>query len=85
MSIGLIPGRNSEDESQEKNYKLVNKCQKNFKDKFNSYNCRELLNCDIGTDAGQEYFVENDLFETCYGFTEEATRITLTLLNENSN
>ncbi len=83
MAIGLITGRNSQDDSQEKVYELVNKCQQKFSGKFGSSNCQVLLQCDLGTNEGQEYFVEHDLFDKCYRFTEEATRITLTLLDEN--
>jgi hypothetical protein len=80
MSIGLIKGRNEPNESREETYQLVNECINQFTNKFGSSNCEALIGCDIGTEEGQEYFVENDLYGRCYSFTEEATRIALTLL-----
>lgn len=48
-----------------------------FKDENGSYICRDLLNCDIGTEEGVRYAVENNLFKDfCPKMVESAARIT---------
>jgi C_GCAxxG_C_C family probable redox protein len=52
-----------------------------FLDKFEkdngSYICRDLLNCDIRTEEGVEYAIENNLFkEFCPKMVESAAKIT---------
>ncbi len=82
MSLSLLTGRSSPDESVEENYAAVQKLLSAFEGKFGSTNCKELIACDLGTREGQETFEANNLFEQCTRYTEEATRLTMQLLAE---
>jgi len=80
MGIGLVAGRNSPTESLEPAYALVQKLIDRFEKQYCSINCRQLLGCDLGTDAGQRYFMENQLIESCWQYAEAATSIALSLI-----
>jgi C_GCAxxG_C_C family probable redox protein len=82
MGINLISGRTSSDESREENVAIIQKLIFNFKDKFESINCFELTGCDLDTPEGQKAFTDEHIIERCLDYTEEATRIALTLLDE---
>ncbi len=82
MAINLLTGRNAPGESLAVNYSLVRKLVEGFEDKFGSTNCRQLIGCDLNTPEGQAYFKEN-LRERCMGFTEEAARLAMTVLQNN--
>lgn len=84
MVISLLTGRSTPEESVAQNYALVRKLLEGFKDRFGSTNCRELVGCDLSTQEGQAYFKENDMRERCASFTEESTKMVLTLLENNS-
>jgi C_GCAxxG_C_C family probable redox protein len=80
MGIGLLTGRDDQADSKELTYEMVQECLRDFQLKFGSTNCRELLDCDLSTPEGMAAFETNDLIQKCYEFTEEATRIAVTLL-----
>ena len=82
MGINLVTGRNSPTESFEVNYALVQKLIVRFENQFGSVNCRQLLGCDLATEAGQRYFMENHLMESCLQYAEGATSIALALIAE---
>ena len=82
MGINLVTGRNSPAESFEVNYALVQKLIDRFEKQFGSVNCRQLLGCDLATEAGQRYFMENHLMESCLQYAEGATSIALALIAE---
>jgi len=82
MAINLLMGRNSPTESVLPVYNLVQKLLKTFEARFGSTNCKDLIQCDLGTDEGQEYFKNNNIREQCTGYTEEATRIAMSLIEE---
>lgn len=80
MAIGLFTGRSKSDDSSKKNYAAVQKLMDRFEGKFESTNCKELIGCDLGTKEGQKAFKSNNLMEQCRLYTEEATRMAMTLI-----
>jgi len=84
MAINLIFGRSEPDESVEKNYALVKKMVHIFENEFGSTNCKELIGCDLGTKEGQHRFTSGKLISKCKRMTEEATRIALSIIEDES-
>jgi hypothetical protein len=82
MAISLFTGRNSPTESVLPAYETVRKLLEIFEARFGSTNCRDLTGCDLGTDEGQNYFKTNNLRTQCKGYTEESTRIAMSLIEE---
>jgi C_GCAxxG_C_C family probable redox protein len=82
MGINLVAGRSSPSESLEFSYSLTQKLISQFERQFGSANCRQLMGCDLATEAGQRYFLENNLMERCYQYAVEATRVAISLLAE---
>ena len=82
MMIGLFTGRSASTDSITETYNKVQKLLEEFRLRFGSTNCRELTGCDLGTDEGQKFFKENDIKKTCRTFTEEATRISLSVIED---
>ena len=82
MGINLVAGRNSPAESLELSYTLTQKMISLFERQFGSSNCRQLIGCDFATEAGQRYFVENHLMESCLQYAAHATRMALALIDE---
>jgi len=80
MSLGLALGRNSADESVDKVYAATRELLDRFGRTFGSTNCRQLLGCDLGTPEGQATYHADNLRVKCRGYTEEATRIVLSIL-----
>ncbi|MGB6063169.1 MAG: C-GCAxxG-C-C family protein [Desulfomonilaceae bacterium] len=82
MAIGLCLGRTTPNESVAPAYGAVGKFSEKFKARFGSINCKDLTGCDLGTEEGQNYFKANNLKEQCKGYTEEAARIAMLLIEE---
>ena len=82
MAINLFYGRSEPDESVETNYTMVQKLIDMFETKFGSTNCKQLTDCDLGTDEGQHTFKSNHLIEQCKKFTEEATGMAISIIEE---
>ena len=82
MGIGLVAGRVSPDESIETSYALVQKLIGRFEEQYGSVNCRQLIGCDLASEAGQRYFMENNLMERCLQCAADATRLAISLLAE---
>ena len=82
LAINIFTGRNSGSESTRRNYTQVQKLIHRFEQKYGPSSCKELLGCDLGTLRGQYTFLVNDLFDKCTEYTEEATRITLSLIDD---
>src|SRR5512136_1583621 len=55
LSIGLVAGRNLPAESIEPSYALTQKMIRFFESEYGSVNCRQLIGCDLATEAGQRY------------------------------
>lgn len=72
MALGLKYG-----ESKTKSNEVCEKFLDEFEKENGSYICRELLNCDIRTEEGVKYALDNNLFkEFCPKMIESATKIT---------
>ena len=82
MGIGLVGGRNSPAESIEPAYTLVIKLISVFEEQYGTVNCRQLLGCDLATEAGQRYFMENHLMDSCLQYAEGVTSTALSLIAE---
>ncbi len=82
MAIGLFTGRTSPSDSVLPTYDTARELLKKFETRFGSTNCRDLTGCDLGTEEGQNYFKTNNIREQCKGYTEEATRIAMSLIKE---
>ena len=82
MGIGLVAGRDSPAESVEPAYTLVQKLIRAFEEQYGSVNCHQLMGCDLATEAGQRYFMDNHLMDRCWQYAEQATRMAVILINE---
>jgi C_GCAxxG_C_C family probable redox protein len=82
MVVGLFAGRNAPTETVAGSYTMVRKLVEEFGSKFGSTNCKELTGCDLGTEQGQKYFKENNIRQKCRIYSEEATRISLSLIED---
>ncbi|MDQ1239817.1 MAG: hypothetical protein QG577_2003 [Thermodesulfobacteriota bacterium] len=83
MAINLFTGRNSPNESVMESYTAARKLLEIFETRFGSTNCKNLIGCDLGTEEGQNFFKSNNLRVQCRRYTEEATGIALSLIEEN--
>ena len=84
MTINLFYGRSVPDESVETSYIAVRKLIDMFESKFGSTNCKQLIGCDLGTEEGRHIFMSNNLIEQCRNYTEEATRMAMSIIEEES-
>ena len=85
MALGLKYGQSDIEDMESR--KKTNDVTAEFLDMFQkengSYICRELLGCDLGTDEGKRYAIENNLFiEFCPKMVYSATKIAKKLMNE---
>jgi C_GCAxxG_C_C family probable redox protein len=84
MAINLFYGRSLPDEPVEPVYTMVRELVDMFESKFGSTNCKQLTGCDLGTDEGRKTFMKNKLIEQCRNYTEEATRMAMTIIEGES-
>ncbi len=84
MAINLFYGREVPDESAETSYITVRKLIDLFESKFGSTNCKQLIGCDLGTEEGRYTFMSNNLIEQCRNYTVEATRMAMSIIEEES-
>jgi C_GCAxxG_C_C family probable redox protein len=82
MGINLVAGRSSASESIEFSYALTQKLIGQFERQYGSVNCRQLMDCDLATEAGQRCFMENHLMERCLQYAADATRMAISLIAE---
>jgi hypothetical protein len=82
MAINLFYGRNTPDVPIERSYAPVQKLIKAFADKFGSTNCKELTGVDLATEEGRKQFYKANMIERCKNYTEEATRMAMSLIEE---
>ena len=80
MGISLLTGRNSPDESVEENYLLIQDLIEMFEKEFGSTNCGQLTQVDLNTEAGQIEFKSINKIENCLTYSEKATEMALSLL-----
>jgi C_GCAxxG_C_C family probable redox protein len=82
IGINLVAGRSSPSESVELSYALTQKLISHFERQYGTVNCRQLIGCDLATEEGQRYFLENHLLERCFQYAEDATRMAISLIAE---
>ena len=82
MGINLVAGRNSPAESIEVSYTLTQELISRFEKQHGSVNCRQLMGCDLATEAGQRYFMENHLMERCLQYAGDATGMAVSIIAE---
>ncbi|MGD1152011.1 MAG: C-GCAxxG-C-C family protein [Syntrophales bacterium] len=82
MAISIFCGRGLPDEPIDKSYVPVKKLIEIFENKFGSTNCRQLTGCDLGTEEGRKRYFATNMLERCRGYTEEATRMTMSIIEE---
>ncbi len=82
MAINLFYGRSSPDAMSETSYTTVRKLINMFENEFGSTNCKQLIGCDLGTKEGQNVFKADNLSEQCRNYTEEATRMAMSIIEE---
>jgi C_GCAxxG_C_C family probable redox protein len=78
MVIGLYTSQKYSDNLSRKNhsYSLIQQFDQKFSAIHQTTQCRELLNCDLRSEAGHSYAVENKLFETiCENCIRDAVRL----------
>jgi len=80
LAISLFRGRNLPSEPVNNTFVPVQKLIDRFEATFGSTNCRVLTGCDLNTPEGQDYFKTNKIRVKCQKYTEEATRIAISLI-----
>lgn len=83
MAIGLFFGRSSPDDTLATAYSIIQEFLTAFEERYGSTNCKKLTGCDLGTEEGRKYFSDHKLSVNCHEYTEEATRIALSLIEKN--
>lgn len=81
LALNVVLGRSSSDEPVETNYEAVQSLIDGFKGEFGSINCKDLLDCDLGTNEGQKVFSENNLHLKCREYTGKATELTREIIS----
>ena len=80
MALNLIYGRNLPDEPYETSYVPVQKFIRTFENKFGSTNCKILTGLDLSLREDQKRFVSENKVAICKGFTEEAARMAISII-----
>jgi C_GCAxxG_C_C family probable redox protein len=80
MAISIYYGRSLPDEPIDKSYVPVKKLIETFENNFGSTNCRQLTGCDLGTEEGRKRFFATNMLEQCRAYTEEATRMAMSII-----
>ena len=78
MVLGIYNGKKYSENAQKKEvtYNMIQNFSEKFKTINGSTDCRSLLKCDLRTEAGHRYAVENNLFgTTCEKCISDSIRI----------
>jgi C_GCAxxG_C_C family probable redox protein len=78
MVLGIYNGRKYTDNAEKKEvtYKMIQEFSEKFKSLNGTTNCKSLLKCDLRTEEGHRYAVENNLFgTTCEKCISDSMRI----------
>jgi C_GCAxxG_C_C family probable redox protein len=84
MAINIFYGRSNPGDPVDKSYAPVQKFVKQFENMFGSTNCQQLINCDLGTQEGRQQFITDNIMIKCKNFTAEATKMVLSIIEENA-
>ena len=82
MAINMFCGRTDPSLPLIQSYPPVQKFIKLFEERFGSTNCEQLIHCDLGTEEGQKKFISENIVATCKHMTAEATRMALSIIDE---
>jgi C_GCAxxG_C_C family probable redox protein len=80
MAISIYYGRSLPDEPIDKSYVPVRQLIEIFENNFGSTNCKQLTGCDLGTEEGRKRFFATNMLERCRVYTEEATRMAMSII-----
>ena len=80
LALGLFFGRDKPKQSQKPIFSAVQRLKSEFEKEFGSSNCQQLTGCELGTKEGLKHFKKNDGMKTCRKYTEEATKITMKII-----
>jgi C_GCAxxG_C_C family probable redox protein len=80
LSIGLLIGRDSADNSLEPAYNQVRSLIALFQGQHGSTSCLDLIECDLSTEEGQLVFQQERRIEQCRRYVKDAAQITLELV-----
>lgn len=74
LKAGLIDAKQQED--KENTYRFVREFTERFTELYGSIKCKDLLHCDINTEAGRTFALEHNLFKTlCPIYVGDAVKI----------
>lgn len=81
LVAGLLYGYTKADDkaSKENTYDIIKQFDKKFRKVHGTTSCRELLGCDINTEAGMKYFNDNNLSDKV---CKKCVRDSVKILNE---
>jgi C_GCAxxG_C_C family probable redox protein len=82
MGINLVFGRNAPSEPSEICFNLTQEFISLFQKQFGSINCFQLIGCDLATEDGQRFFMENQVIQSCFEFTGFATQTAISLIEK---
>lgn len=82
MGIGLYAGRREPGGDYEAAYALTQEFMENFKKRYGTYNCTDLIGCDLSTKAGQKQFRDDKLVTKCQDFVVFGVETALGLLRD---
>jgi len=85
MAIGMAISNGNEDiaTNKERVYHVIFQFSNKFKEKYRSVKCRDLLNCDLNTEEGQQFYEEHELHrEVCLSCVCYATAYLEELLDK---
>jgi len=85
MVLGLYNSKKYQDNISRKNnfYAMIQQFDQKFKSIYQTTSCRELLQCDLRSEGGHTFVVENKLFEKiCEKCIADSVRIVEELINE---
>ena len=75
MVLGLRYDDDNEKTAKETVYAKAQEFARRFREKHGSTNCRELLDCDLGTGEGQSRFRDGNLIVRCNAYVRDAAEI----------
>lgn len=82
MAIGLLYGRDKAGQPYDAVYAKVQQFLSAFEKEYKTINCFELTGCDLGTEQGQQAFVEKEVMEQCRRFTARAASLVAELVGD---
>ena len=85
MVLGIHNGKKYQENKDRKEftYAMIQNFSKKFKLINGSTCCRSLLNCDLNTEEGQKFAVENNLFEKlCEKYVSDSIKLTNELITD---